>query len=157
MTPSEIEASFLAGLAAHGIASVAQERAEDGSLVVSVKAPCDAVGFIRASIAPLEITLGCKLTHTHADSGYFLRHGSSDPQREMIAEALDIFADFVHGKLLVVEETGADGKPVSNGWRRADEPAHHNPAYRALIEQQHGGPSTFTFWSWAGQVTPGAR
>lgn len=157
MNSFDIEAFFLAGLADHGIAGIAKERAEDGSLVVSVDSPCDAVGFIRARITPHEITLSCKLTHTHADSGYFQRHGSSDPQREMIEEALGIFADFVNGKLLVVEETGADGKPVSNGWRRASEPKHHNPAYRALIEQQHGGPSTFTLWSRVGQVTPGAR
>lgn len=148
----DVERKFLERLASKGVLNVKSQTTEAGDLLVWLDSSCPEVGYLRARVRPAEISLSCKVTHTHADSGYHMRHGSGDPVEAMIEEAASTFADFVQGRMFVQREIGADGLEVSTGWRRFGQPHSPNPRYRALIIQLHGGPSTIRAWSWTGEV-----
>lgn len=152
MILSEVEKRFLRGLANRKLLGLEQYRDEEGCLVVRLLSPCDVVGYMSARITAEEIFLSCRLTHSHAESGYYRRSGVANPDEAMIQEAVDCFADFVQGSAYVHEEIGFDGRYIKSGWHRINGKIEPNPKFRELIEKQHGGPSTFRGWGWRGEM-----
>jgi hypothetical protein len=153
MNIEDVERFFLANLADRGVHGIQTRRNdESGELLVRMESPCPDVGYIAASVNDVEITLSCRITHTHSDADYFTRCGVENPQLRMIEEAARAFADFVQGRSFVEQEITHDGLLGASGWRTFGEPRVPNPRYRAVIESLHGGPSTIRAWSWAGEI-----
>ncbi len=153
MNAEDVEQLFLSRLAERGVRDI-QTRRDDksGELIARIDSPCTEVGFIAARVSEVEITLSCRLTHTHSDAGYFRRCGIENPQLRMIDEAARNFADFVQGRSFVEQEIKHNGLLGASGWRLFGKPREPNPQYRALVERLDGGPSTIRAWSWNGEI-----
>lgn len=149
----DVEHIFLSRLAERGVDQLDIRRDEQtGELLVTRHAPCADVGYIRARLRDLEITLSCRLSSKHASAAYFQAFGVREPQRHMVHQAANDFADFVQGRAFVELEVRPNGQPGAAGWRLFGEPRERNPRYRSLIECLDGAPPAMRAWSWQGPV-----
>lgn len=153
MDLENVEQFFLDGLAECGIQGIQTRRDEEtGELIVRMESPCADVGYIAARVNEAEITLSCRITHTHSDANYFKRCGIENPQLHMINEAVKQFANFVQGRSFVEQEVKHNGLWGASGWRLFGEPRTSNPQYRAAVENIDGGPCTIRAWSWTEEI-----
>lgn len=67
----------------------------------------------------------------------------------MVNEAVDALKNFINEKTCVYIEVGHDGREVSTGWGGIDSYNKDlNEGYLKLIEELHGGPSTYNVFTW---------
>lgn len=126
------------------------QRNQHGLLYLSKQSPSESFGTLTVFIEPNMITIGCKITHTHCYSFEHARDGATDPEKGMIAEAIEKVSDLVQDRIIVSETYSPKGELICSGWRPVDAPADTNPEFDKLLEEQHGGAPVTKEWCWNG-------
>ena len=152
MELNEIEKLFVEKLSSRSVVGYELRRGKADELIFYLPSPCTEVGYVKAVIRRNEILLSCKITHTHFDSGYYRDLGFETPELERVEEAVTDLVGFLQGENCASIEVGYDGRIVSYGWGKITAVGDANEEYKQLIQQLHGGPSTYRAWSWSGEI-----
>jgi len=112
--------------------------------------PCLEVEALWVSVTPREITLGCKISHTHFSRTSYLRESLTNLalKRRIVRDSLLEVSKFLDGEI-VASILYRDGKPLGSGWWKksqlASAIAHSRKVFGVTITERA--------WDWNGEIT----
>lgn len=151
MELAEIEKIFLDKLESIDSINLSVSRNEYGVFSISVESPCEEIGYLKAYVQEGEITLTCKVSHTHFEASYFRRLGELDPIKAMIENAAKSFRDFLNDETYVSNTTTEDGRSVCSGWGSIGTAGDSAKRLETILRRQHKSPIKTEYWVWSGK------
>jgi hypothetical protein len=120
-----------------------------GILFYKWDCPCREIEALWVSVRPTEITLSCKISHTHfSRTTYHKRKFTSLAlKRRIVRDAIHEVTLFLAGRIAVTILLGADGTEHSQGWCRTEQ-LDSSLAYSRKV---FGPGITQQAWSWNGR------
>lgn len=149
MDLSDFERRFLDRFQKEVAAEFEIARNDYGILTLNKTAPCAEIGALYVFVKPEEITISCKITHTHSERGYLERMGSTDPEVDMITEAIGKVNDFISDRIVVSRTTAGNGMNIGSGWRTLEQTGA-GADWITFLETLHPAPILVEEWTWSG-------
>jgi hypothetical protein len=125
-------------------------RSSYGVLYLKWACPCPEIEALWVSVQPTEITLSCKVTHTHFSRTRYLkdRLTSLALKRRIVRDAIREAALFLCGQVSVTISYTDTGAKQSSGWCKMEQ-LSSSLAYSRKV---FGSGITQQAWSWNGPV-----
>ena len=121
-----------------------------GVLYFMWQSPCSEIGALWVSVQPTEVTLSCKISHTHFSAVRY--HGESPTRlklkRRIVRDGFREVSRFLNGKVAVTVSYDGQGNVHSYGWcDRSQLPSSMESLHRIFGENM-----SERAWSWSGEI-----
>ncbi len=123
-----------------------------GILNLKWDSPCCEIEALGVSVTPGEITLSCKISHTHFSRTSYIRESLTNLalKRRIVRDGLLEVSKFLDGEI-VASISYRDGKPLGCGWWKKSQLASALAHSRSVF----GAAVTERAWDWNGEITLG--
>jgi hypothetical protein len=153
LRPSSLtERLFLRGVGKVAPSPSEVARNSYGILNFKWDSPCLEVEALWVSITPREITLSCKISHTHFSRTSYLRESLTNLalKRLIVRDSLIEVSKFLDGEI-VASISYRDGEPLGRGWWKKSQ----LPSAIAHSRKVFGVAVTERAWDWNGEIPLG--
>ncbi len=141
-------------LAANAVADLSQPpteigRSSYGVLYFKWGSPCPDIEALWVSITAREVTLSCKISHTHFSVTHYRRGLTWRKLKyRIVRDGFNEAARFLSGEIAATITYNGDGKPHSYGWSERSRLAESLEYLRNVF----GPEMTQRGWIWNGEV-----